>query len=107
MVDKGIFELKNISGGTPQIDELFITSSSKWLCIVYMYIKEYLMSFFVWRWSCYFEVKSFKDTPITKNQFGNVLYSRHGTLCIENNNCREAPIELMLGFIPITYLLKD
>jgi hypothetical protein len=29
MVDKGIFELKNISGGTPQIDELFITSSSK------------------------------------------------------------------------------
>jgi hypothetical protein len=29
MVDKGIFQLKTISGGTPQIDELFITSSSK------------------------------------------------------------------------------
>jgi len=25
----------------------------------------------------------------------------------ENNNCREAPTELMLGFIPITYLVKD
>jgi hypothetical protein len=25
----------------------------------------------------------------------------------ENNNCGEAPIELMLGFIPITYLVKD
>jgi hypothetical protein len=25
----------------------------------------------------------------------------------ENNNCGEAPTELMLGFIPITYLGKD
>jgi hypothetical protein len=67
MVDKWIFEPKNtLLGSHHKIDELFITSLSKWLCIVHMYIKEYLMSFFIQRWNCYFEVKSLKDSLVTK-----------------------------------------